>query len=209
MGLRAEVNKDCTTDILTFGVLALRYIDAEFPNEGVVHYVKKVMIPKWGNVPADDIRRKDVRDWLKALDYSGPTIGKIKGIMHAIYQYGLFEEICSSNPCSGWRLKGIKSTYKAITVTPEETLIDPAVSNQHAVFHNGVHGGSNGSSRKRSDRSAMGGHYVERESYPSQQALAAWQGRQAEDGCVRFHRRPRLDTGSIPSYLEGRKPVYR
>ena len=123
MGLRAEVNKDCTTDILTFGVLALRYIDAESPNEGVVHYVKKAMIPKWGNVPADDITRKDVRDWLKALDYSGPTIGKIKGIMHAIYQYGLFEEVCSSNPCSGWRLKGIKSTYKAITVTPEETLM--------------------------------------------------------------------------------------
>jgi len=122
MGMLAEINKD-TTEAVTFGVLALRYIDAESPNEGVVHYVKKVMIPKWGNVPAEDIRRKDVRDWLKALDYSGPTIGKIKGIMHSVYQYGLFEEVCSSNPCAGWRLKDIKSTYKAITVTPEQTLV--------------------------------------------------------------------------------------
>jgi len=122
MGLRAEVNKDCS-DRLMFGVLALRYLDAESPNEGVVYYVKKVMIPKWASTPAEDIKRKDVRDWLKDLDYSGPTIGKIKGIMHAVYQYGLFEEICTSNPCSDWRLKGIKSTYRPIPVTPEQTLM--------------------------------------------------------------------------------------
>jgi integrase len=43
--------------------------------------------------------------------------------MHAVYEYGMFEEVCSSNPCSGWRLKGVKSEYKAITVTPEQTLM--------------------------------------------------------------------------------------
>jgi len=80
------------------------------------------MIPAWGNAIADDITRKDVRDWLKALDYSGPTIGKIKGIMHAVYEYGMFEELCSSNPCKDWRLKGVKSVYKAIIVTPQQTL---------------------------------------------------------------------------------------
>ena len=122
MGMRAEINKD-TTEAVTFGVLALRYLDAETRDDAVVHYVKKVMIPAWGNTVADDIKRKDVRDWLKALDYSGPTIGKIKGIMHAVYEYGMFEEVCSSNPCSGWRLKGVKSEYKAITVTPEQTLM--------------------------------------------------------------------------------------
>jgi integrase len=35
----------------------------------------------------------------------------------------MFEEVCSSNPCGGWRLKGVKSEYKAITVTPEQTLM--------------------------------------------------------------------------------------
>jgi integrase len=43
--------------------------------------------------------------------------------MHAIYEYGLFEESCASNPCSGWRLKGVKSEYKAITITPQQTLM--------------------------------------------------------------------------------------
>ena len=122
MGMRAEINKD-TTEAVTFGVLALRYLDAETRDDAVVHYVKKVMIPAWGNTVADDIKRKDVRDWLKALDYSGPSIGKIKGIMNAVYEYGMFEEVCSSNPCSGWRLKSVKSEYKAITVTPEQTLM--------------------------------------------------------------------------------------
>src|ERR1035438_9222477 len=54
---------------------------------------------------------------------SGPTTGKIKGIMHAVYEYGLFEEQATSNPCDGWRLKGVKSTYTAITITPQQTLM--------------------------------------------------------------------------------------
>ena len=121
MGIRAEINKD-SPDSGTFGVLALRYLDAETRDDAAVHYVKKVMIPAWGNAIADEVKRKDVREWLKTLDYSGPTIGKIKGIMHSVYEYGMFEELCSSNPCSGWRLKGVKSGYKAIIVTPEQTL---------------------------------------------------------------------------------------
>jgi len=121
MGIRSEINKN-SADAGTFGVLALRYLDAETRDDAAVHYVKKVMIPAWGNTVADDITRKDVRDWLKALDYSGPTIGKIKGIMHAVYEFGMFEKVCSSNPCSGWRLKGVKSAYKAIIVTPQQTL---------------------------------------------------------------------------------------
>jgi integrase len=123
MGLRAEVNKDAATDSVTFGVLALRYLDEESRDDAVVHYVKKVMIPAWGNTVADDIKRKDVRDWLKTLKYAGSTIGKIKGIMHAVYEYGLFEEHVASNPCDGWRLKGVKSTYRAITITPQQTLM--------------------------------------------------------------------------------------
>jgi len=126
MGLRAEINKDCT-EAMTFGVMALRYLDREPHDDAVVYYVKKVMIPVWGNTMADDIKRRDVRDWLKALKddgtYSGPTTGKIKGIMHAVYEYGLFEEQVTSNPCDGWRLKGVKSTYTAITITPQQTLM--------------------------------------------------------------------------------------
>jgi len=126
MGLRAEINKDCT-EAMTFGVMALRYLDKEPHDDAVVYYVKKVMIPVWGNTMADDIKRRDVRDWLKALKddgtYSGPTTGKIKGIMHAVYEYGLFEEQVASNPCDGWRLKGVKSTYTAITITPQQTLM--------------------------------------------------------------------------------------
>ena len=126
MGLRAEINKDCA-EAMTFGVMALRYLDKEPHDDAVVYYVKKVMIPVWGNTMADDIKRRDVRDWLKALKddgtYSGPTTGKIKGIMHAVYEYGLFEEQVTSNPCDGWRLKGVKSTYTAITITPQQTLM--------------------------------------------------------------------------------------
>lgn len=126
MGLRAEVNKDADVDRLTFGVLALRYLDAEFRNEGIVHVVKKSLIPKWGNVPAEDIKRKEIHDWLNGFrgqGYAGPTIGKAKQVMHGIYEYGLFEEVCRVNPCASWRLKNIKSTYRAITVTPAETLV--------------------------------------------------------------------------------------
>jgi integrase len=108
-------------------VLALRYLDAESRDDAVIHYTKDVMILKWGNTAVDDIKRKDVRDWLMALKqdgtYSRPSIAKVKSIMHAIYEYELFEESCASNPCSGWRLKGVTSGYKASTITPQETLM--------------------------------------------------------------------------------------
>ena len=71
MGIRAEINKD-SPDAGTFGVLALRYLGAETRDDAAVYYVRKVMIPAWGNAIADDIKRKDVREWLKTLDYSGP-----------------------------------------------------------------------------------------------------------------------------------------
>jgi hypothetical protein len=120
-------------------------------DDAAVYYVKKVMIPTWGNAIADDIKRKDVREWLRTLDYSGPTIGKIKGIMHGVYEYGMFEEFCSSNPCRGWRLKGVKSGYKAILVTPQQTLTIPEVCDRFAAFPSGVYRGGDGTSCKRSD----------------------------------------------------------
>src|SRR5580658_9230291 len=67
MGLLAEINKD-NVEVSTFGVLALRYLDAKPHDDAVVYYVKKVMIPAFGDVRVNSIRRKDVRDWLKTLD---------------------------------------------------------------------------------------------------------------------------------------------
>ncbi len=43
--------------------------------------------------------------------------------MHAVCEYGMFEELRSSNPCSGWRLKGVKYACKAIIATPQQTFM--------------------------------------------------------------------------------------
>lgn len=163
MGLRAEINKDCA-EAMTFGVMALRYLDKEPHDDAVVYYVKKVMIPVWGNTMADDIKRRDVRDWLKALKddgtYSGPTTGKIKGIMHAVYEYGLFEEQVTSNPCDGWRLKGVEVHVHGNHDHAATDAHDPAILHRSVVLRVGVHRGSHGTSCKRSDRTAMGRHHV-------------------------------------------------
>src|SRR5208282_696298 len=42
LGLRAEINKDAV-EIVTFGVLALKYLETD-RDHAVVHYIKKVMI---------------------------------------------------------------------------------------------------------------------------------------------------------------------
>ncbi len=60
-------------------MLALRYLDEETHDDAVVHYVKKVMIPAWGNTVADDIKRKDVRDWLKAARLQRADEGENQG----------------------------------------------------------------------------------------------------------------------------------
>ena len=134
-GLRAEINKHEKQSTHTFAALALRYLGKEHGEHsgkakttttGVNFYVRNYLIPRWGTCPASDIKRADIRDWLYDLrdnedsDLKGPTVSKIKSVMGTIYNFGIFEEIVTVNPCAGWRLKNVKSVHVPVTVTPAQ-----------------------------------------------------------------------------------------
>jgi integrase len=133
-GLRTEINR-VTEKKPTFGSIAMKYLlkehgeksgKAHTTSQGVRFYIENYLIPRWGNYVADEVKKKDVRDWLEALrddakkPLAGPTVSKIKSIMFTIYGFGQFEEFCTANPCSGWRLKGVKSQHVPVTITPEQ-----------------------------------------------------------------------------------------
>jgi integrase len=92
--------------------------------KSVKFYVSNYIVPKWGERVVDEIAPRDIRPWLYELrdrdGLSGPTIQKIKNIMSAIFGYGKFEGIVNTNPCDGWKLKGVSSTHIPVTVEPSQ-----------------------------------------------------------------------------------------
>ena len=136
LGYRGLANstRDSSSRRITFAELAQLYLSKELQGKkkttrkGVTCYVKNHLIPQWGRYLAGDIKRREVRDWLDSLNtnkggnFEGPTVSKMKGVMSMIFGFGIFEELVESNPCSGWRLKDVKSKHKSVTVTPAQAM---------------------------------------------------------------------------------------
>jgi integrase len=89
------------------------------------HYVRDLLIAKWGEQVAESIETLAIQKWLNALHnkegYSWPTVSKIRGIMNRIYEVGIVHKKVASNPVEGVRTSS-KSSYKAIKITPAQTL---------------------------------------------------------------------------------------
>src|ERR1019366_801333 len=92
----------------------------------VQHYVRDHIVPRWGDAIADDIKPLDIQRWLKSLSTDGalawPTIAKIKGIMNRVYKVGKLHELVVKNPVESVLDIKSKSDYRAINITPEQTL---------------------------------------------------------------------------------------
>jgi integrase len=103
-------------------------------------YLRRHILPKWRRIPANEIKPKDLRDWLYSLhddeELGGETVKKIKNTMGAIFAFGMFEELAFSNPARGWRLKGMKSDYEPVIVPPSYTMriIDALINPMHKVL---------------------------------------------------------------------------
>jgi integrase len=135
-GLLVAVNADNEVGRIHFAELAEFYLTADFGDDAVrqksantipivQHYVRDYLIARWGNELADDIRPIDLQRWLLSLHndkgLAWTTISKIRGIMRRIYVIGIRHERVAKNPVDHVETKS-KSFYKAITITPVETL---------------------------------------------------------------------------------------
>jgi integrase len=139
LGLRVRVN--CTNpriERVSFDQLAEYYLKVEFDPEVTAspksentkpildHYVRDFLIAEWGDEIADDIEPLEIQKWFNALhnkeEYGWTTVSKIRGIMNRIFKIGIIHKKVTKNPVEGLKTSA-KTTYKAIKITPAQTLL--------------------------------------------------------------------------------------
>jgi len=139
LGLRVKIN--CTNprnERIRFNELAEYYLKVEFDPEVTAspksentkpildHYVRDFLIAEWGDQIAEDMEPLEIQKWFNTLhnkeEYGWTTVSKIRGIMNRIFKIGIIHKKVTKNPVEGLRTS-VKTTYKAIKITPAQTLL--------------------------------------------------------------------------------------
>jgi integrase len=139
LGLRVRINSgNSQVGRIRFNELAEYYLKVEFDPEVTAspksentkpilqYYVRDILIAKWGSQLAEDIEQLEIQRWFNRLhnkeEYEWTTVSKIRGIMNRIFKIGIIHKKVSKNPVDGLATS-TKTTYKAIKITPAQTLL--------------------------------------------------------------------------------------
>ena len=87
--------------------------------------IRAYLVPRWGNLIADDLKPLELQRWLQSLHtdkgLAWTTVSKFRGTMLRIYKIGLLHELVNKNPVLPVETRST-TNYKAILVTPQQTL---------------------------------------------------------------------------------------
>ena len=139
LGLRLRINcANSGARRMKFNELAEYYLKVEFDPEVTAspksentkpileHYVRDILIARWSDEIAEGIEPLEIQKWFNALHnkegYGWTTVSKIRGIMNRIFKIGLIHKKVAMNPVEGLATS-TKTAYKAITITPAQTLL--------------------------------------------------------------------------------------
>jgi integrase len=137
LGLLVRINLDeAFPGRIRFDALAEFYLKADFGEDAirpksvntipiVEHYVRDYLVSRWGDELAGDMKPLEIQKWFKSLHtqqgLAWTTVSKMRGIMNRIFVVGLLHEKVDKNPVELVETRS-KSTYKAIVITPKQTL---------------------------------------------------------------------------------------
>ncbi len=133
LGLRVRINSgNSRAGRARFSELAEYYLKVEFdpevtaspksPNTKPIleHYVRDILVAKWGDQIAEDIEPLEIQKWLNALhnkkQYEWTTVSKIRGIMNRIFKIGIIHKKVAKNPVEGLKTS-TRTAYRAIKIT--------------------------------------------------------------------------------------------
>jgi len=150
LGLRVRINSgNSQTGRMRFNELAEYYLKVEFDPEVTAtpksentkpileHNVRDILIAEWGDQIAEDIEPLEIQKWFNRLhnkdQYAWTTVSKFRGIMDRIFKVGIIHKKVTKNPVEGLETSA-KTTYKAIKITPAQTL-----SILHSMMQNILH----------------------------------------------------------------------
>ena len=131
--VRVNINADgrAAGPTMLFSVLADHYSKHEMPmddhsrkaystkdtNRG---YMRKWIIPKWGDRLVCDIRTIEVENWLNSLEkLSNGSRAKIRNLMSAIYRHAMRHEFVEKNPIKLVRQSSKRERVPEVLTVPE------------------------------------------------------------------------------------------
>ena len=109
---------------LTFGRLAERYLAEYASHKRSGNEDKRLLnhdaLPRWKNVKAKDIRRRDVQDMLKVIVDRGALVAanRTLAVVRRVFSWGIEQDLIETTPCAG-----IKAPSKEI---PEDRVLTDA-----------------------------------------------------------------------------------
>ncbi len=137
VGVSAEAVKEPG---ITFAEYSLKWLEtvkkpvikentyADYQNIFKVH-----LLPTFGDIPLDEIRRQDAQEFLNRIDNAGKhrAVHKIKQILSSIFEYAVADEIIVKTPMQMIRLPIHESeTGVALTLDEEKALVDKCISSE-------------------------------------------------------------------------------
>lgn len=135
-GLRVRINETRAPERIRFDALAEHYLRVDFGEEAIrpkseatalnmQHIVRDYLVPRFGQATAEDIKPLDIQKWLKSLHtekgLAWTTCAEIRGVMLRAFKTAILHGLVSTNPVQPVETRS-KSDYRAITVTPYQTL---------------------------------------------------------------------------------------
>ena len=202
--------------------LAEYYLKADFGDDAVrpksvntipivEHYVRDYLIARWGNELAGDIGPLEIQRWLKSLHTDNglawTTVSKIRGIMHRVYKVGILHERVDKNPVEHVETRS-QSLYKAVVITPQQTLAILNKLTNPAALHAGLDLRRHGASRIGDRLAALVGHPVERRANPHIEAMGKGGGRRDQDGGLERLCADASGTGGISEGMARAKSIF-
>jgi integrase len=107
--LRLTINNRCEHRNLrrtTINTLWEHYSQEELPlkalstQDAYIIYAKNWIVPRWGNLPLEQVKTVEVERWLRATGVADGTKAKIKCVMSALFSHAVRWEFCGYNPIS-------------------------------------------------------------------------------------------------------------
>jgi integrase len=103
---KAEARRQADQE-LTFGSLSDRYLTEYAPHKRSgdqdARILKHDVLPRWNQIKAKDIRRRDVQEILKAIVDRGAkvTANRTLAIVRKVFNWGIEQDLIETTPCTG------------------------------------------------------------------------------------------------------------
>ncbi len=91
--------------------------------DGYRKIVNNLLIPQFGALVLEDLKRRVIRDWLKTLTCGNKRLGNVQSVLREALSSAMHDDLIESNPLYGWkyvRQQSVKEDDDIDPFTPEE-----------------------------------------------------------------------------------------